>query len=269
MIGTRKETKALLAKRMGISRASLYYVSKQLPKDWKLKAQIESVLSEHPSYGFRRVALRLHLNKKRTQRVMRLFGLKAYRRRGRKPRKKGIAACIFPNLLKTIVPSKINEVWISDFTYIQYQGTFLYLATVMDIVTREVVGYTVMRSHTVSLVLQAFFSAMLHHPRPMIYHSDNGREYGSRVFLRALTEVGIKISRSAKASPWENGYQESFYSQFKVDLGDPERFKTVGELVYEIHRLIWDYNTARIHSALRMPPRLFAERYQKVLENVS
>lgn len=200
---------------------------------------------------------------------MKLFGLRAYRRRGRKPRKKGVAARIFPNILKTMIPSRINEAWVSDFTYIPYHGAFLYLATVMDIVTREMVGYAVMKNHTVSLVLQAFFSAILHHPRPQVYHSDNGREYGSRVFVGALTEVGIRISRSAKASPWENGYQESFYSQFKVDLGDPERFKTVGELVYEIHHLIWDYNTTRIHSALRMPPRLFAERYQKVLENVS
>ncbi|OGM90882.1 hypothetical protein A2755_01605 [Candidatus Wolfebacteria bacterium RIFCSPHIGHO2_01_FULL_48_22] len=126
-----------------------------------------------------------------------------------------------------------------------------------------------MTNHSVQLVLQAFFSALLHHPRPDICHSDNGREYGSKVFIGAVQECGIRISRSAKASPWENGYQESFYSQFKVDLGDPNRFKTIGELAYEIHHLIWEYNNTRIHSAFRMPPRLFAERYEKVLEKVS
>ena len=201
MIRKQKETKTLLAERMGISRASLYYVSKQLPKDWKLKAQIESVLSEHPSYGFRRIALHVHINKKRAQRVMKLFGLKAYRRRGRKPRKRGVAGLIFPNILKTMIPSKLNEVWISDFTYIPYKEKFLYLATVMDIVTREVIGYSIMGNHTVSLVLLAFFSALLHHPHPEVYHSDNGKEYGSRIFITALTDVGIRISRSAKASP--------------------------------------------------------------------
>jgi hypothetical protein len=64
-------------------------------------------------------------------------------------------------------------------------------------------------------------------------------------------------------------YQESFYSQFKVDLGDPGRFKTLGELVYEVHRLIWSYNNRRIHSVLKMPPMLFANRYEKLLKNLS
>ena len=97
----------------------------------------------------------------------------------------------------------------------------------------------------------------------------DGKTEDTIVFIRALLELGIRISRSKKASPWENGYQESFYSQFKVDLGDPERFKTLGELVYEIHHCIWTYNNTRIHSALRMPPKLFAKQYQKVLEKVS
>jgi putative transposase len=261
--------KAALARRLGVSRASLYYASRQLPKDWELKERIGEVLREHPAYGFRRVALALHVNKKRAQRVMRLFGLHAYRRRGRRPRKSGVAARSYPNLLKTYVPRKSHDVWVADFTYIPYRGRFLYLATVMDVVTREIAGTAVMTNHSVALVLQALFAALAHHPRPTVFHSDNGREYGSRPFTGALSELGIFISRSAKSSPWENGYQESFYSQFKVDLGDPNRFKTLGELVYEIHRLVWNYNHRRIHSALKMPPFLFAERFQKFVERVS
>jgi hypothetical protein len=114
-----------------------------------------------------------------------------------------------------------------------------------------------------------WIAAVEHHARPTIFHSDNGREYGSKIFTRALADPGIFISRSAKSSPWENGYQESFYSQFKVDLGDCNRFKTLGELIYEIHRLIWDCNHRRIHSALKMPPLLLAERYQKLVEKGS
>ncbi|MCK6462410.1 MAG: integrase core domain-containing protein [Candidatus Pacebacteria bacterium] len=66
------------------------------------------------------------------------------------------------------------------------------------------------------------------------------------------------MSRSKPGCPWENGYQESFYSQFKVDLGDPNRFETLGELVYEIYRLVWIYNNTRIHTALKMAPVQFA-----------
>jgi len=82
-------------------------------------------------------------------------------------------------------------------------------------------------------------------------------EYASKSFIDAMALLGIAVSRSKKSSPWENGYQESFYSQFKVDLGDPKRFETLGELVYEIHQAIRQYNRRRIHSVLKMPPAQF------------
>ncbi|MFA5872274.1 MAG: integrase core domain-containing protein, partial [Parcubacteria group bacterium] len=74
----------------------------------------------------------------------------------------------------------------------------------------------------------------------------------------ALETVGVEISRSKPGCPWENGYQESFYDKFKIDLGDPNRFKTLGELVYEIYHTVWRYNNERIHTALKMPPQQFA-----------
>lgn len=272
MIRGQKTTKAALSKQLGISRSSLYYASKQLPKDWELKTRIEGILQENPSYGYPRIAAALGINKKRAARVMRLFGMKAYRRRGRKFRKSGISNVFYPNLLKTNYPKYPNHIWAADFTYIPFQGKFIYLATVMDIFTRKIVGVGVIMNHSVSLVLQSLFSALSNHQRPAIFHSDNGREYSSRVFIKALNELDIKISRSTKSSPWENGCQEAFYSQFKIDLGDPNRFKTLGELVYEIHRLIWIYNNTRIHSAFKMPPVLFTQRfqaYQKLVEKVS
>jgi len=85
-----KENKSLMAKAFGVSRSAIYYRSKKLAKDWELKTKIEKVLTDDPSYGYRRVADALHINKKKAQRVMKLFGMKAYRRRGRKPRKKGV-----------------------------------------------------------------------------------------------------------------------------------------------------------------------------------
>ena len=263
------EKRTLAAKALNVSRSAIYYRSKKLEKDWQLKAQIEQVLTGDPSYGYRRVADALHINKKKAQRVMKLFGMKAYRRRGKKPKKNGASNLFFPNLLKMNFPQQPNHIWVSDFTYIQFKSKFVYLATVMDLFTREVVGWSVLTNHSAQLTLQSLFIALAYHPRPEIFHSDNGREYGAKQFIRALTEFGINISRSNKKAPWENGYQESFYSQFKVDLGDPNRSKTLGELVYEIHHLIWRYNHTRIHSALRMPPVLFAKQCQKLIEKVS
>lgn len=140
MIAKATDSKALTAKALGISRSAIYYRSKKLAKDWKLKTKIEEALSNFPSYGYRRIALYLGINKKRAQRVMKLFEVRAYRRRGRKPRKNGFAKMFFPNLLKTNYPEHANHIWVSDFTYIPFKGKFLYLATVMDLFTREVVG---------------------------------------------------------------------------------------------------------------------------------
>lgn len=218
-----------------------------MPKDHALKIRIEEMLRELPGYGSPRIAGTLNVNEKRTARVMRIFGIKAYRRRGRKPRRSAVSHHEYPNLLRERMPEGPNDAWVSDFTYVPFKGTFIYMATVMDYVTREVIGIAVALRHDTSLVLSALFSAIHHRPRSRIFHSDNGREYGSNAFTGALEELGIAISRSKKASPWENGLQESFYSQFKVDLGDPNRFKTLGELVYEIHRTVWVYNHTRIH----------------------
>jgi transposase InsO family protein len=143
-------------------------------------------------------------------------------------------------------------------TYIPFQGKTVYLATVLDLFSRKVVGLSVYTTHAAQLVLTAFLNALHNHPRPDIFHSDNGSEYNSEVFIEALQAVGVSISRSAPGCPWENGYQESFYDKFKIDLGDPNRFKTLGELVYEIYQTIWKYNHTRIHTALRMPPQQFA-----------
>jgi transposase InsO family protein len=128
----------------------------------------------------------------------------------------------------------------------------------MDIFTRKIIGLSVYTTHAVQLTLSAFMNAILTNARPDIYHSDNGSEYNAGVFIEALETVGVKISRSAPGCPWENGYQESFYSQFKVDLGDPSRFKTLGELVFAIYQTIWQYNNTRIHSAFKMSPVQFA-----------
>ena len=72
-----------------------------------------------------------------------------------------------------------------------------------------------------------------------------------------------KLHRIAPGCPWENGYQESFYAQFKIDLGDPNRFASLGELIYEIAKTIWYYNHSRIHTAIKMPPAVFAQRHER------
>jgi len=134
------------------------------------------------------------------------------------------------------------------------------VATVIDLFTRKIVGLSVYTTHATQLVLSAFMNALLKHSRPAIFHSDNGSEYNAEVFVEAVHTVGTTISRSAPSCPWENGYQESFYSQFKVDLGDWSRFKNIAELVLAVYQTIWQYNNTRIHTALKMSPVQFAQK---------
>ena len=256
------ENKTALAKTLGVSRSLLYYQPRLKEKDWKLKQEMEKVLRDFPSYGHKRLAIHLKINKKRTLRVMKLFGIKPYRRRGKKWRKtKKNPLVAYPNLLLTEFPKYLNHIWVSDFTYLSFKGNWIYLATIMDLFSREIVGFSILTNHSAQLTINAMLSAIHKHPAPKIIHSDQGSEYLSKDYIELVENLGIRLSMSAKGSPWENGYQESFYSQFKVDLGDPSRFETLGELVYEIYQTIYIYNNRRIHTALKMPPIIYANQF--------
>lgn len=268
-MSTDKLGKSELARQLGVSRSSLYYTPRKEARDWSLKAKIEEVLREHPSYGSRRLALHLKLNRKRLQRVMRRFGIKPYRRHGRKYLVIKRVPVIYANLLMTTIPSYPNHVWAADFTELKHLGKKVYVATVEDLYTRKIVGVAVAQRKGAPLTLQALHGALLHQPHPEIFHSDNGKEYAAKVFISTLERVGTRISRSHPGCPWENGYQESFYDKFKVDLGDPERFRSLGELVAEVYRIIWVYNNTRIHSALRMPPAAFEKAHNYSLKEAS
>jgi putative transposase len=267
----RASTKTAFAQALGISRSMLYYRHKQPEKDWKLKQQIEAVMHDHPSYGHKRLADHLRIDKERIRWVMRLFGIKPYRRRGRKFKKPKEKTASFPNLLLAEFPAYPHHIWASDFTHISFHGRWMYLATVIDLYTREIVGFSLLTAHSLQLVTAALLSAVHKYPHPVILHSDHGSEYTSKDYVALCTQLDITMSMSRKGCPWENGYQESFYDKFKVDLGDPNRFPTLGELIAAIYQTIYAYNHNRIHTALKMPPAAFAKRHQRsklLLESV-
>jgi putative transposase len=257
-----KANKTELAKSLGISRSLLYYKPKKPDKDWMLKQDIEKVLREFPSYGHKRLATHLKINRKKILRVMKLYGIKPYRRRGKKWRKSKKKECEpYENLLLASFPKHINHIWASDFTEIKWKDTIIYVATIIDLFSRRIVGYSIMTTHAKQLVINALINAASNHPIAQILHSDQGSEYLSKDYVDLAHYLGIRLSMSHAGSPWENGYQESFYSQFKIDLGDPNRFETLGEVVYEIYKTIHTYNKKRIHSALKMSPVQFSNQF--------
>jgi transposase InsO family protein len=136
----KRESKKQLAKKLGVSRSSLYYQSKMNEVDEELKKQILVILGIHTSYGHKRIALEFPLNKKRILRVMKKYGIKPYRRRA-SPRKKddeGKKEAKWKNEIIGLCPIRPNIVWASDFTYIKFMGSFIYLATIIDVYTREI-----------------------------------------------------------------------------------------------------------------------------------
>jgi putative transposase len=261
---TKMKTKTALAKELNISRASLYYKPKKPTTDEELKQKIITVMNEHQAYGHRRVAWALEINKKAIIRVMNIFGLKPKIRRRwhpSKPEDLNKPETRVANVLKVMCPFRINIIWAGDFTYIWFGDRFWYVATVIDIYTREIVGWHIANHHTTALIMEAFNDATRRTKMsPKYFHSDQGSEYVSGAYESLLAEYGTIPSHSCKSSPWQNGYQESFYSQFKLELGNPNRFNHIGELIEAIHQQIAYYNNRRIHSAHKMPPIVFKQK---------
>lgn len=252
---------------MGVSRQYLYKTEFLQPhKDELLRGQILSVLSEFPSYGHRRIALALGLGKKRVKRVMKKYKIKPYKRmaRWKKRRDDRRAPAPYINEIKNQCPIKPNYAWVGDFTYLPFKGKFLYLATFMDLYTREIVGYHISRRHDKNLVMQAFLDGITTRglTKPQYLHTDQGAEYTSGDYGKLAESLGVQVSMSKKASPWENGYQESFYNNFKTDLGlEFDRFDHEGHFLEAIHYTLYKYNNTRIHTSLKTSPAKFHANY--------
>lgn len=262
-----KVSKSAICEKMSFSRGSIYYKPRLPAKDLALKREIEVVMLEHKAYGYRRIAMHLGVNHKRVYRVMKLFNLKPKKLR-KKPRlkKSKYPKNSAKNLILNIALSYPNQLWVSDFTYLLYQSRFIYLATVLDAFTREIVGWNISSRHNKYLVIEALESAINKRAKlPDIFHSDQGSEYRSNDLINILKSKKIKPSMSHKSSPWQNGKQESFYQKFKFEMDDLNYYENQGQLIEAIALQIHYYNNRRIHSALKMTPSAFYQRFTKKL----
>jgi len=268
-----KVSKSEVARRLGVSRASLYYKPKKPIADEALRQAIEVVMLKHHGYGHRRVADALGINRKRALRVMKLYNLKPARRckTPTKPGDAGKEALNFPDITRIFSPIAPHVLWVSDFTFINFHGRFVFFATVIDRFTTQVLGANVMLRHTTELIEGAFNQALATADcTPQCFHSDQGSEYGSDRFLALLSTLSVQISMCPKASPWRNPQQESFFGRFKVEFGDPDRFETLAELIEAIYAYVAYYNNDRIHTRLRMSPvefrNLWHQRQELLLQ---
>lgn len=251
--------KTVVAQAMGISAKHLHRQSLLEAKDEALKGQIYEVHQKHTSYGHRRVAWELGVNHKRTQRVMKKFGIKPPRRKKLFYLTRSTYHHSYTNLIKDVVPEHPNHIWVSDISYFKYQGRFWYVATIEDIFTRRIMAVQVGKHHNQHLILKTLHQAFeATNQLPEYFHSDQGTEFMAKAVTDEVETNGIKVSVSAKGHPWENGYKESFYGRFKEEFGDINRFETESELIEEIYAKVYYYNYERRHTAHRVPPMTFA-----------
>lgn len=157
-------------------------------------------------------------------------------------------------LARDFTASHPNEKWVSDITYIRTREGWLYLAVIIDLYSRRVVGWSMSTSLKTSIVLMAL-SAAIRNRRPsegLIHHSDRGVQYASEMFQNALVRAGIKCSMSRKGNCWDNAVSESFFSTIKREMIHPNGiFDSIAEARSKVFRYIetW-YNNRRKHSSL-------------------
>lgn len=252
-----------MAKHFKFSR-SKKFTNRQNLKDQLLRDQIFELRKEHKNYGTDRLAIALNRPYSVVHRVVKKYNLQIRRKRKRtlKPNDIGFKASEHKDLVKNVTPVAPNVIWASDFTYLKFAGRMYYLATFIDIFSRKIIGWNFSDSHDTELILLALKRAINNAGcRPSIGHSDQGSEYRSKLFQEVLETYGIKCSMSPKASPWRNGFQESFYAGFKEDLGNINNFNSVGEFVEAIAQTIKKYNSSRIHTALKTSPDKFLKNF--------
>ena len=207
----------------------------------------------------------MKIHAKRIRRIMKKYGIKVPRRKRRSNFcTVSVKHRLYPNLIKDLGITYEHQLWCSDTSRFLFHGQKWYIVTVIDIFTRQVLGVAIGRHHDSALVLEAIEMALVVSKKaPVIFHTDQGTEFMAEACTDLLEKLGTKISASDKASPWQNGYQESFFGKFKDDVGDINRFELPGELLEALYHAIHYYNNERIHTALKMPPAVYAKQFLK------
>jgi putative transposase len=192
----------------------------------------------------------------RIERLMRSQALRARPRRRRLPKDEGarLASVIAPNVLdRQFTATRPNQRWIADFTYVGTAEGWLYVAAVIDLFSRRVVGWSMKAEMTAALVTDALIMAIWRRGKAdaLLHHSDQGSQYTSQHFQELLADNGVTCSMSRSGNVWDNAAMESFFSSLKTERTRGKIYRTRdsarADVLDYIERF---YNTIRRHSTI-------------------
>jgi transposase InsO family protein len=229
-------------------------------EDAMLKTEIRRIhKNSRKTYGRPRMVAALkekghECGKHRVRRLMREEGLIGQQKKRFKPyttdSDHGLA--VAPNLLATYGPiTHPDEVWAADITYIKINDGWVYLAAVLDMYSRKIVGWSMSTEVDASLVVTALRRALKTRKAPKLHHSDRGSQYASAAYQRELKAYGITPSMSRTANPYDNATMESFFGTLKTEEIRSQTYNSGQEARAAIFSYIEAfYNTTRIHTSI-------------------
>ena len=237
-----------------VNRATYYRdFQKRQPKEERMAVRdaIQRQALKDRHCGYRRVARALKrdgwiVNHKRVLRLMREDNLLSLRgRRFVVTTDSAHSWQIYPNLARYMILNDINQLWVADITYVRLKHEYIYVAVILDVHSRRVVGWSVDRSLQTNLAIAAFEMALAERrPAPgLVHHSDRGVQYASREYVQRLEAHGIAISMSRPGTPYDNAWAESFIKTLKAEEVNAARYRDLQDAKMSIGAFIEDvYN---------------------------
>lgn len=255
---------------------STYYYKPKISRaerdkaDADLRDKMERVQIIFPKSGYRTMKkylardFELVINHKKIRRVMGKYGLIAEIKRAFvRTTDSEHDFEIYPNLLKEKSVTGINQVWVSDITYIRIQTGFVYLAVIIDIYSRKVIGWALSKRINNELTISALKSAIEQRnpPAGCVHHSDRGVQYASHDYVNLLKQHKFQISMSRSGNPYDNAFAESFMKTLKKEEVYLWEYETFNDVVERISYFIEEvYNKKRVHSGIGyLPPAEFED----------
>ncbi len=258
---------AWLCEALDVSRSGFHAWLKRGPSareqlDEQMTAFVRtSFVASARTYGARRVwrdvlAEGFSCGLHKIERLMRANALRARPRRRGLPKDEGqrLVNAVAPNVLdRQFVAERPNQKWIADFTYIWTAEGWLYVAAVIDLCSRRVVGWSMKAEMTAQLVVDALIMAIWRRGKPdaLLHHSDQGSQYTSDQFQRLMADNGVSCSMSRSGNVWDNAAMESFFSSLKTERIGRRVYRTRDEARADVFDYIERfYNTVRRHSTI-------------------